>query len=60
MYKIRSLQSGYLFAVLLIECILRLTEAISCYSCNEFPGENYEDCDANKTMVNFGERKDVG
>ena len=60
MYELRSLQSGSLFAIFLIKYILRFTEAISCYSCNEFPGESYEDCEGNTTLVNFGERKDVG
>ena len=40
-------------------CLLRMTNAISCYTCNEFPGEHYQDCSVNGTLVNFGEKTDV-
>ena len=48
-----------LITATLLECLFTWSEALTCYSCNEFPAENYEDCYSNTTLVNFGHRKDV-
>ena len=59
MCKITGNQKYYFNLMLVQVSLLRITNAISCYTCNEFPGEHFEDCSVNGTLANFGERKDV-
>merc|ERR1712179_418032 len=59
MFYPRTLQQNLMLLFTWFECIKIWSEAITCYSCNEFPAEHFEDCRSNTTLVNFGHHKDA-
>ena len=55
----KTSMQGLLLLFIWFERMIMWSEAITCYSCNEFPAENFKDCSSNTTLVDFGHRKDV-